>query len=108
MVGSSQAERLHKACDVLLRAASKIQDLPPGIQHEEEVVIEEEGESITLYTNVDPLADVPNEQITIRHNPVPLYEINFASVNAINDANRSTKKVKSRDKLQVCDPCPMV
>lgn len=107
MVGSSQAERLHKACDVLLRAASKIQDLPPGIQ-QEEVVVEEEGESITLYTNADPLADVPNEQITIRHNPVPLYEINFSSVNAIADPNRSTKKVKSRDKLQVCDPCPMV
>lgn len=100
MVGSSQAERLHKACDVLLRAASKIQDLPPGIQ-QEEVVVEEEGESITLYTNADPLGDIPNEQITIRHNPVPLYEINFSSVNAINDPNRSTKKIKSRDKLQV-------
>jgi len=100
MVMPSQAERLHKACDVLLRAASKIQDLPPGIQ-QEEVVVEEE-ESITLYPNSSQLNEGQGEQITIRHNPVPLYEINFSSVNAINEANRPPKKVKSREKVQVC------
>lgn len=101
MVVPSQAERLHKACDVLLRAASKIQDLPPGIQQEEVVVEEEEEEteSITLYPNSGQ--EGQSEQITIRHNPVPLYEINFSSVNALNEANRVTKKVKSREKIQV-------
>lgn len=100
MVVPTQAERLHKACDVLLRAASKIQDLPPGIQ-QEEVVVEEETESITLYPNSAQINEGQSEQITIRHNPVPLYEINFSSVNALNEANRATKKVKSRDKIQV-------
>lgn len=94
----SQAERLHKACDVLLRAASKIQDLPPGIQ-QEEVVVEEE-ESITLYPNSSQI-EGQSEQITIRHNPVPLYEINFSSVNALSET-RVTKKIKSREKVQVC------
>ncbi|XP_065218187.1 uncharacterized protein LOC135844028 isoform X2 [Planococcus citri] len=96
MVMPSQAERLHKACDVLLRAASKIQDLPPGIQ-QEEVVVEEE-ESITLYPNSSQI-EGQSEQITIRHNPVPLYEINFSSVNAISET-RVTKKIKSREKIQ--------
>lgn len=92
MVGSSQAERLHKACDVLLRAASKIQDLPPGIQ-QEEVVIEEEADSITLF------GEGSSEQITIRHNQVPMYEINLTSVG---NSNRVVpKKVKPREKIQV-------
>lgn len=105
MVVPSQAERLHKACDVLLRAASKIQDLPPGIQQEEVIVEEEEEEteSITLYPNSGHMGEGQSEQITIRHNPVPLYEINFSSVNAVNEANRVTKKVKSREKIQVTD-----
>lgn len=98
MVVPSQAERLHKACDVLLRAASKIQDLPPGIQREE-VVVEEETESITLYPNSSQI-EGQSEQITIRHNPVPLYEINFSSVNALSET-RVTKKMKSREKIQV-------
>ncbi len=97
MVGPSQAERLHKACDVLLRAASKIQDLPPGIQ-QEEVVVEEEAESITLYPNSQ--VESQPEQINVRQNQAPLYEINL-SVNSLSEANRPPKKVKSREKIQV-------
>lgn len=105
MVVPSQAERLHKACDVLLRAASKIQDLPPGIQ-QEEVVVEEE-ESFTVYTNSNLMNEGQGEQITIRHNPVPLYEINFSSVNSSNETSRPPKKVKSREKVQVCENAEM-